>query len=428
MSSADDASSDDAALGATGMTIGRAIGTGGAANDAGGSDAAADAAADEAGSVEAAAEDAASEACEGALSAEDRAAEVSPDDGSADDGSPDGGSADEGSADDAAPEDASSADEVASCDEGISEDEASSELSSGGGTRSTLMAGGSAGSGRPSRGSTSQPINARCSATETTAVATIRWSRGGGTAVRASGTASLMAATLPRGSRRMRGLAFRPRLRHCRPMRLDTFLLALSTFFATLGPADMVLVYAALTERNTRAERQLFAARGALIATGILLFFAVFGQALLGLFGITLPALRIAGGVLLLLISIDMVFARHSGGTGTTPEEENEARTRPDISVFPLATPLIAGPGAISATILLASPVGLFTLGWFEVVVAMLAILLLCYLAMLVAIPIQRLLGLTGLTVVSRVVGVLLAALAMQFLIDGIRSAGLFGS
>jgi len=91
-----------------------------------------------------------------------------------------------------------------------------------------------------------------------------------------------------------------------------------------------------------------------------------------------------------------MVFARHSGGTGTTPEEENEARTRPDISVFPLATPLIAGPGAISATILLASPVGLFTLGWFEVVVAMLAILLLCYLAMLVAIPIQRLLGLTS--------------------------------
>ena len=165
-----------------------------------------------------------------------------------------------------------------------------------------------------------------------------------------------------------------------------------------------------------------------LIATGILLFFAVFGQALLSLFGITLPALRIAGGILLLLISIDMVFARHSGGTGTTPEEENEARTRPDISVFPLATPLIAGPGAISAAILLASPAGLFTLAWFEVVAALLAILTLCYLAMLVAIPIQRLLGITGLAVVSRVVGVLLAALAMQFLIDGIRAAGLFGA
>ena len=225
----------------------------------------------------------------------------------------------------------------------------------------------------------------------------------------------------------MRGLAFRGALRHCCRMRLDTFLLALSTFFATLGPADLILVYAALTERNTRTARQVFALRGVLLATGILLFFAVFGQALLSLFGITLPALRIAGGILLLLISIDMVFARHSGGTGTTPEEENEARTRPDISVFPLATPLIAGPGAISAAILLASPAGLFTLAWFEVVLALLAILTLCYLAMLVAIPIQRLLGITGLAVVSRVVGVLLAALAMQFLIVGFWSAGLFG-
>ena len=88
---------------------------------------------------------------------------------------------------------------------------------------------------------------------------------------------------------------------------------------------------------------------------------------------------------------------------------------------------MIAGPGAISATILLATPAGLFTIAWGEVVIAMLAILTLCYLAMLVAIPIQRLLGLTGLAVVSRVVGVLLAALAMQFLIDGIKTAAIFG-
>jgi multiple antibiotic resistance protein len=210
-------------------------------------------------------------------------------------------------------------------------------------------------------------------------------------------------------------------------MRLDTFLLALSTFFATLGPADLILVYAALTEKNTQAERRAMALRGVLIATGILLFFAVFGEAMLKIFGITLPALRIAGGVLLLLISIDMVFARHSGGTGTTPEEESEARTRHDISVFPLATPLIAGPGAISATILLATGAGAFSIGWLVVVAALLAILLLCYLGMLVAIPVQRLLGITGLAVVSRVVGVLLAALAMQFLIDGIKASGLIG-
>ncbi|HZY68884.1 MAG TPA: MarC family protein [Devosia sp.] len=210
-------------------------------------------------------------------------------------------------------------------------------------------------------------------------------------------------------------------------MRLDTFLLSLSTFFATIGPADLVLVFAALTERMTVVERRLMALRGTLIAAGILLFFAVFGDPLLRLFGITIPALRIAGGVLLLLISIDMVFARHSGGTGTTPEEENEARKRPDISVFPLATPLIAGPGAISAVILLTTPEGLFTTGWAVTIAGMLLILAVCYAAMLVAIPIQRLLGITGLAVVSRVVGVLLAALAIQFLIDGIRTAELIG-
>ncbi|MDC9822583.1 MarC family protein [Devosia sp. ZB163] len=208
-------------------------------------------------------------------------------------------------------------------------------------------------------------------------------------------------------------------------MPIDTFLLALSTFFATLGPADLLLVFAALTTKNTRAERQTMALRGVLIATGILLFFAVFGEAMLRLFGVSLPSLRIAGGILLLLISIDMVFARHSGGTGTTPEEENEAQGRADISVFPLATPLIAGPGAISAVILLTTGTSGFNLEWVVVVLALLAILGLCYVVMLVAIPIQRLLGITGLAVVSRVVGVLLAALAVQFLLDGLRTSGL---
>jgi multiple antibiotic resistance protein len=210
-------------------------------------------------------------------------------------------------------------------------------------------------------------------------------------------------------------------------MRLDSLLLSLSTFFATIGPADLVLVFAALTERMTTKERRVMALRGTLVATGILLFFAVFGDPLLRLFGITIPALRIAGGVLLLLISIDMVFARHSGGTGTTPEEENEAKKRVDISVFPLGTPLIAGPGAISAVILLATPHGVFSAEWFFVIAGMLGILVVTYAAMLVAIPIQRILGITGLAVVSRVVGVLLAALAIQFLIDGIKTSGLLG-
>ncbi|MHB1102477.1 MAG: MarC family protein [Devosia sp.] len=210
-------------------------------------------------------------------------------------------------------------------------------------------------------------------------------------------------------------------------MPTETVLIALTTFFATVGPADLALVFAALTRKNTAAERRVMALRGILVAGAILLFFAVFGEPLLRLFGITLPALRVAGGILLLLISIDMVFARHSGGTGTTPEEEDEAAHRDDISVFPLAMPLIAGPGAISATILLTTGTDGFGLEWFAVVGALLAILLLSYLAMLVAIPIQRLLGLTGLAVVSRIVGVLLAALAVQFLFDGVKASGIIG-
>jgi multiple antibiotic resistance protein len=95
--------------------------------------------------------------------------------------------------------------------------------------------------------------------------------------------------------------------------------------------------------------------------------------------------------------------------------------------VFPLAMPLIAGPGAISATILLTTGAGTFQIQWLVVVAALLLMLVVCYLAMLVAIPIQRLLGLTGLAVVSRIVGILLAALAVQFLFDGVRTSGLLG-
>jgi len=208
-------------------------------------------------------------------------------------------------------------------------------------------------------------------------------------------------------------------------MPTETLLIALTTFFATIGPADLALVFAALTHKNTAIERRIFALRAVLVAGAILLFFVVFGNALLGLFGITLPALKTAGGLLLFLIAVDMVFARHSGGTGTTTEEEAEAATRQDISVFPLAMPLIAGPGSISATILLVTGAQGDQLRVGAVVIALLLMLALTYLALLAAIPIQRMLGITGLAVVSRVVGVLLAALSVQFIFDGIKASGL---
>jgi multiple antibiotic resistance protein len=208
---------------------------------------------------------------------------------------------------------------------------------------------------------------------------------------------------------------------------MNTFLVAFATLFATVGVADIAFIFAALTKDNTPAQRRTFATRGVLVALGILLFFAVLGNAILDVFGITIPALRTAGGILLLLIAIDMVFARHSGGTGTTSEEEIEARQSQDISVFPLAMPLMAGPGAISAVILLTTGAR-SDLEFWLVLAAIVVILALCWLTLLIAIPIQRMLGLTGLSVVSRIVGILLAALAVQFVFDGIRASGLLGA
>ena len=207
---------------------------------------------------------------------------------------------------------------------------------------------------------------------------------------------------------------------------LETALLAFTTFFATIGPLDTAALYPALTPGNTARERRRMAGRGCLIGAGILLFFALFGQGVLGLFGITLPALRTAGGILLLLIAIDMVFARGSGGTTATADERAEAAARPDVSVFPLATPLIAGPGAIGAAILLVADAQRDPLQIMAVLAALLAVVALTFALLLASSQVQKLLGVTGLHVVTRVMGVLLAALAVQFLFDGIRESAIW--
>jgi multiple antibiotic resistance protein len=208
----------------------------------------------------------------------------------------------------------------------------------------------------------------------------------------------------------------------------QTAVVALATLFATVGPLDVGIIFASLTTRLTPRERVRTALAGTGIAAAILLAFALFGEGMLDLFGISLPALRIAGGVLLLLIAIDMVFGRRSGATSTTPDEAAEALTSTDISVFPLATPLIAGPGAMGAVILLMAETGGDPLGGAVVIAATVAILALCLAAMLLAARLQRLLGRTGVHVVARVFGVILAALSVQFMLDGIAQAGLFAA
>jgi multiple antibiotic resistance protein len=208
---------------------------------------------------------------------------------------------------------------------------------------------------------------------------------------------------------------------------LESAGVALTTFFATIGPLDVAAMFAALTAGETAQHKHSMAIRGTLTAAVILVAFALVGEILLTSLGISLAALRAAGGILLLLIGIEMVFARSSGGISTTDEEKREAASKKDISVFPLATPLIAGPGAIGAAILLMANEEGDVAGQVAVVASLLVILLLTFAALLLAGKIQQLLGVIGMQVITRVMGVLLSALAVQFMFDGIRQSGLLG-
>jgi len=210
------------------------------------------------------------------------------------------------------------------------------------------------------------------------------------------------------------------------PELIEIALVAFTTFFATIGPVDVAALFAVLTQGSPPAHRRALAVKGVLIASTVLLVFAVFGEAALARLGISLAAMRTAGGILLLLIAIDMVFARPSGGLSTTADETREAKTKQDISVFPLATPLIAGPGTMGAVVLLTASTGGNITHWAVTVAALVAVLVVTLILLLMAGQVQKVLGVTGLNVISRVVGVLLAALSVQFMFDGLASSPLF--
>ena len=203
---------------------------------------------------------------------------------------------------------------------------------------------------------------------------------------------------------------------------LDPLIAAFVTFLVVIDPPGVVPIFAALTASASAAERRRMAVRGTLIGAGILVGFAIGGEILLGLLGIGLPAFRIAGGILLLLLAIEMVMARHTGLRATTSDEEKEGSESADITVFPLAIPLIAGPGALTSIVLLMG--GAEGLQAKAVVLGVLAVvLILMLICLLLTGPVMRLLGVTGVNVISRVAGIVLAALAVQFVIDGVRAA-----
>lgn len=188
----------------------------------------------------------------------------------------------------------------------------------------------------------------------------------------------------------------------------------------------MASFFIALSAHDDIQLRQRMAIRGTAVAAVILYIFALAGEYLLDALSIGMPAFRFAGGILLLLLAIDMVFARHSGISGLTPVEGQEADSKPDVSVFPLAVPLIAGPGAITSSILLMGEVRGDLLGQGIVLMMLGLVLLLTLLCLLIAGWIVKLFGITGVNVITRVLGIILAALAAQYVFDGLHNSGLW--
>lgn len=197
---------------------------------------------------------------------------------------------------------------------------------------------------------------------------------------------------------------------------------AFVALFVVIDPIGLAPLFVALTAGMSPQKRRRIAVRATLTAIGILLVFSIFGESILTFIGISMPAFRIAGGILLFLTALDMLFERRQ--KRREDQADDDENHEDDPSVFPLAIPLIAGPGAIATVILLVGQTE-GTAGYFAVMGVLAAVLALVFLMFLSASALERLLGKTGITVVTRLLGMLLAALSVQFVLDGLRSFGL---
>jgi multiple antibiotic resistance protein len=195
-------------------------------------------------------------------------------------------------------------------------------------------------------------------------------------------------------------------------------------FFVVVEPISLIPVFSGLTEGASDSYKHKMALKSVLVASLILLIFALVGAGFLSAMGISIDSFRIFGGLLLFLIALEMVFARESG-TRTSSDEKVESKKRADISVFPLAFPFMAGPGALTTMLLWFGPIPVtqkpvqFTLMF----ACALLVLFCCLVAMRVAGPLMRVIGVTGTNVANRLFGVVLGALAVQFIVDGIRQS-----
>lgn len=195
-------------------------------------------------------------------------------------------------------------------------------------------------------------------------------------------------------------------------------------FFVVVEPISLIPVFSGLTEGASASYKHKMALKSVLVASGILLLFALGGAAFLGAIGISIDSFRIFGGLLLFLIALEMVFARESG-TRTSSDEKVESKKRADISVFPLAFPFMAGPGALTTLLLWFGPIPVteHPLEFAVMFFCALLVLALCLFAMWVASPLMRVIGVTGTNVANRLFGVVLGALSVQFIVDGIRAS-----
>ena len=199
-----------------------------------------------------------------------------------------------------------------------------------------------------------------------------------------------------------------------------TLISAFVTLFVIIDPIGLAPMFIALTAGSDAAHRRAVALRACATGTAILLMFGLLGEAVLEFTGISMPAFRIAGGILLFLTAMDMLFERR------TARRKGQKSNADDPSVFPLATPLIAGPGAITTMILLTDKAP-DTGAEIAVYLVMLSVVVLVLLFFLASTTIERLLGATGVNVITRLLGMLLAALSVQFVIDGFADIGLTG-
>jgi multiple antibiotic resistance protein len=196
-----------------------------------------------------------------------------------------------------------------------------------------------------------------------------------------------------------------------------------TTLFVVIDPVGNVPIFLALTVGMSQAQRLRVALRGVMIGAFILILFGLVGDAILSFVGISMPAFKIAGGILLFATALDMLFEKR-----TERRERQAEEPASDPSVFPLATPLIAGPGSIASMILLMDDQSGDLQGQATVLAALLAVLLVTLALLLLAGPLERLLRRTGTMVITRLLGMLLAALAVQFVIDGLAASGLVPS